>query len=160
MHPWTVAVVGDTGQGYYGSAAALREEPVKFVQGRPEGRVGEPALGILRIFCAEPAPQAVPLREFPVGPGILQIRELGSAILISPMSSPVIRQWHTPILVESARSNLDPRRRVATDPLGFVDAAHHLCDHDRLKTGIDEVLEAGGVLNVTLNDIIEHFVGW
>src|SRR5215204_2472372 len=67
------AVVGEAGQGYYGSVAALREESVKFVQGGPEGRVGEPALGILRIFGAEPAPQAVPLREFPVGPGVLRV---------------------------------------------------------------------------------------
>ena len=84
----------------------------------------------------------------------------GESEPISPVGSPVVRQWHTPILVESARSDLDPRRRVATDPLGFVDAAQHLCDHDRVKTGINEVLEAGGVLNVALNDIVEHFVGW
>ena len=60
----------------------------------------------------------------------------GESEPISPVGSPVVRQWHTPILVESARSDLDPRRRVAT------------------------VLEAGGVLKVALNDIVEHFVGW
>jgi hypothetical protein len=76
------------------------------------------------------------------------------------MGSPVIRQRHAPILVESARSDLNPRRCVPTDPLGFVYAAQHLCDHDRVKTGFDEVLEAGGVLNVALDDIVEHFVGW
>src|ERR671910_923119 len=91
---------------------------------------------------------------------ISQIREFGSPTLISPMGSPVIRQWHTPILVEGARSDLDPWGRVATNPLGFVDAAHHLCDRDRVETGIDEVLEAGGVLDVALDDIVEHFVGW
>ena len=59
MDPWAVTVVGEAGQGYYGSVAALREEPVKFVQGRPEGRAGEPALGILRTTIRSRPPSDI-----------------------------------------------------------------------------------------------------
>src|SRR5918997_233369 len=76
------------------------------------------------------------------------------------MGAPTIRQRHAPILVERAGSDLDSRRRVATDPLGFVDATHHVGGHGRVEAEVDEVFKAGGVLNVTLDNLVEHSVGW
>src|SRR4028119_3070 len=76
------------------------------------------------------------------------------------MSVPTVRQRHAPILVERAGGNLNSWRRVATDPLSFVDTAHHVGDHSWLETGVDEVLEAGGMLDVALDEIVKHFVGW
>jgi hypothetical protein len=60
------------------------------------------------------------------------------------MGAPAVRQRHAPILVERAGSDLDSRRRVATDPLGFVDAAHHVGDHGWVEAGVDEIFEVGG----------------
>src|SRR5918997_784070 len=76
------------------------------------------------------------------------------------MSVPTIRQRHAPILVERAGSNLNSWRRVTTNPLSFVDTAHHVGDHSWLETGVDEVFEAGGMLDVALDEIVKHFVGW
>jgi hypothetical protein len=50
---------------------------------------------------------------------------------------PAAGQRHAPVLVERAGGDLDPRRSGAADSLGFVDAAHHFGDHDRVKTGVN-----------------------
>ena len=75
------------------------------------------------------------------------------------MGMPTVRQRHASVLVERAGSYFDPRRRVATNTLGFVDAAHNLSSHRRVEAGGDEVFETSGVLNITFDNIVEHFVG-
>ncbi len=80
-------------------------------------------------------------------------------VSVSLTGVPAAGQRHAPVLVVRAGSDLDPWRRVAAGHLGFVDAPQHVGDYSWVEAGVGEVLEAGRVLDVAFDDLVEHFVG-
>ena len=77
----------------------------------------------------------------------------------APSAAVAVRDRHPPVAAERLRRDLDPRRLLAALVLGQVDEADDAVDVLRGQAAGDELLAAEVLLDVALEDRVEHLVG-